>query len=254
MRVWTIAIGFFKETVLQSVYFSLILFFSFLILSTRILTLFGMGDEVRMMQEMGISSLTLAGLLITLLVATHVISEEIRKRTLVTLLSKPVHTWELICGKFLGIALVLLLAYLILSSVFYLTLWWKGEGYTGSDLPKGILLSYLQVLIIAALSMGFSIFLPLTTNAALCLSLFTLGHLSSFIYGSALKGGIFAKGLGKVVYLFVPNLSFLDLTFAIGLGRPVSSIYMGWAVLYSLFYIGITLYAASVMIDRREMY
>jgi len=254
MRIWTIAIGFFKETVLQSVYFSLILFFSFLILSTRVLTLFGMGDEVRMIEEMGISSLTLAGLLITLLAATHVISEEIRKRTVVTLLSKPVHKWELVFGKFFGIVLALILAYSILSAVFYLTLWWKGEGYANPDLLKGIVLSYLQVLVMAALSMAFSIFLPLTANAALCLSLFTLGHLSNFIYGAALKGGMLAKGFGKMIYFLIPNLGFLDLTFAIGLGRPVSSLYMGWAALYSLFYIGMILWMAVALLENREMY
>ncbi|TAJ99113.1 MAG: hypothetical protein EPO39_16990 [Candidatus Manganitrophaceae bacterium] len=254
MRTWTIAIGFITETVLQPVYFSLILFFSFLILSTRVLTLFGMGDEVRMMQEMGISSLTLAGLLITLLVGTHVISEEIQKRTVVTLLSKPVHKWELIFGKFLGIALVLILAYVILSAVFYLTLLWKGEGYGNPDLFKGIFLSYLQVLVIASLSMAFSIFLPLATNAALCLILFMLGHLSNFVYGAALKGGLVAKSVGKMIYLLIPNLGFLDLTFAIGLGRPVSYGYVGWAALYSLFYIGMTLLMAVAFLDRREMY
>lgn len=254
MRTWTIAIGFFKETVLQPVYFSLTLFFSFLILSTRVLTLFGMGDEVRMIKEMGISSLTLAGLLIILLAATQALSEEIRTRTVVTLLSKPVHRGELILGKFLGIALALSLAYAILSAVFYLTLGWKGEGVANPDLLKGIVLSYLQVLVMAALSIAFSIFLPITTNAVLCLSLLTLGHLSNFIYGAALKGGILAKGFGKMIFLIIPNLGFLDLTFAMGLGRPVSLIYMGWAVLYGLFYIGIILYAASVLLEKRELY
>lgn len=254
MRILNIAIGFFRETVWQPVYFALIFFFSLLILSTRILTLFGMGNEVRMIQEMGISSLTLAGLLITLLVATQVVSEEIRNRTIVTLLSKPVRRWELIVGKYIGIFLVILFAYFILSAVFYLTLWWKGAGYFGPDLPKGILLSLLQVLIIAALSLAFSIFLPLPTNAALCLILFTLGHLSSYIYGWTLKGGVVAKGFGKIVYLFIPNLGFLDLTFAVGMGTNIPNIYIGWTLLYGMFYIGMSLFAAVMFLERREMY
>lgn len=254
MRILNIAIGFFKETVWQPVYFVLIVFFSLLIASTRILTLFGMGNEVRMIQEMGISSLTLAGLLIMLLAATQVISEESRSRTIVTLLSKPIHRWELIVGKYLGIFLVILCAYLILSAVFYLTLWWKGAGYLSLELPKAISLSFLQVLIISALSLAFSIFLPPPTNAVLCLILFTLGHLSGYIYGWTLKGGFLAKALGKIFYLLIPNLGFLDLTFAVGMGTSIPDIYIGWTFVYGMFYIGMALFAASLLLERREMY
>jgi len=120
-KVWLIASNTFVETLRQPVFCLIVFIAGYLIAFSPCFTMFTLLENVKLVQDMGLASIFLAGLTLAVFSAYNVISQEIEKRTVLTLMSKPVGRVEFILGKYLGIAgalaigLYLLLALLVLT-------------------------------------------------------------------------------------------------------------------------------------------
>lgn len=83
-----------------------------LIAVSPVLSSFALGDENRLLVDISLSSMLAVGLFLGGFTAASSLGDEIRRRTVMVLLSKPVPRWILLSGKFLGIAGALTLAQL----------------------------------------------------------------------------------------------------------------------------------------------
>jgi len=120
-KVASIAINTFRESIRQPV-FGVIMAVAFaLIVLSPMYTLFTLMESPKLIKDMGLATILLAGLLLSAFSAGNVISAEIENKTALTVLSKPVGRIEFILGKYLGVALSLLLAGYVLSVVLILT-------------------------------------------------------------------------------------------------------------------------------------
>src|SRR5690606_27955164 len=79
------------------------------------------SDDNKLLVDMGLSTLALAGLLLAAFTATGVLSNEIENKTVLTTISKPVSRPMFVLGKFAGVAAALVLAYATLAIIFLLT-------------------------------------------------------------------------------------------------------------------------------------
>lgn len=249
-----ITVGILKDSIRQPVSYFLIIFFSLLILTTRIITTFGFGFEINMIREMGISSITLCGLLISILASPGIISEDIRNRTVLVVFAKPVSKREFILGKYIGIMLTILCAFFFLTLIFGLTLWWKGDVLQYGNIIKTIILSYELVAIITAISLTLSIFLPIACNAVVCFFVYAAGHLSPYVCGGLIEKGGVAQFMGNIIYSILPNLENFNVSSALAVGTPVTNGYMAITTFYGMMYIGIVLFIATIILERKELY
>ncbi len=80
----------------------------------------GEGDK-KLLVDMGLMNVFITGVLLAAFSATGVLSAEIEKRTVLTVVSKPVARPTFVVGKYLGVAAAILLAYWTLSLVFLAT-------------------------------------------------------------------------------------------------------------------------------------
>src|SRR5262249_42860592 len=76
---------------------------------------FTLGEDVKMVKELGYDLLTLLGGLFVVIAASTSISDEIEGRTAVTLMSKPISRREFLLGKFAGILLAGLVLVVLLG-------------------------------------------------------------------------------------------------------------------------------------------
>lgn len=83
-----------------------------LIAVSPVLSSFALGDENRLLVDISLSSMLAVGLFLGGFTAASSLGDEIRRRTVMVLLSKPVPRWVLLSGKFLGIAGAMTLAQL----------------------------------------------------------------------------------------------------------------------------------------------
>lgn len=218
MRVWSICVNTFREAVRQPVYILILAGGSMLIYFSQYFTFFALGEEKSMIKEMGLATVSLSGLLLAVFASSSVIADEIEKLTVLTILSKPVRRDEFVVGKFFGVALAVLLAFVVLGTVFVLTvwvselpfsplkvltgsyvkgfdieekisrwqlpaiLWWNLAAYvpkTGLLMIKALVLAYFQAVVIVAIAVAVSTHLPMIVNMVICASVYAFGHISN---------------------------------------------------------------------------
>ncbi len=126
-KIWIIADTTYRETARQPLYYILLGFFALAIYLSRYFTLFAFqpGDEANMIREMGIASITVCGILLSVVMSSIVITSEVEKLTTLTVLSKPIGRGEFLVGKYLGIVIANLLGIGFLFLIFSYTLWIK---------------------------------------------------------------------------------------------------------------------------------
>jgi len=114
-RVWAIAKNTFTEVIRMPAY-SIVLGIALALLALApAFTMFTMSESTKLVKEMGLATVQLAGLLIAALAASASVSREIESRTATTVLSKPVGRIEFVLGKFAGLMLALLVASFLLT-------------------------------------------------------------------------------------------------------------------------------------------
>lgn len=79
---------------------------------------FTMEDDQRMLIDMGLATLFLAGALLSAFVATSVLTREIENKTVLTVVSKPVSRPLFVTGKFIGVVCAILVPMLLLTFLF----------------------------------------------------------------------------------------------------------------------------------------
>jgi len=103
----------FKETIRQPVYSVIITAALLIFFIIPSLSMYTLGDDNKLLREMGLSTLFLTSLFISIFSASGAVAEEIEKKTVLTVLSKPVQRPIFIIAKFFGVAAAVILAHYI---------------------------------------------------------------------------------------------------------------------------------------------
>jgi len=110
------------ETLRQPIYAVIIAFSLFLFFMSPSIAMYTMDEDIKMLREIGLSTLVLTGLFIAIFSATAALTEEIETKTITTVLSKPIGRPTFILGKFLGVAAAVILAHYICTSALLMTI------------------------------------------------------------------------------------------------------------------------------------
>jgi len=121
LKVLTIAGNAFREVVRQPVFCVVLGVAALAIALSPTYAMFTLMESVKLVQDMGLSTILLAGLLLAVLSASHVVTEEIRGRTALMVVARPVSRGQFVVGKFVGIAAAELVAAYVLTLVLVMT-------------------------------------------------------------------------------------------------------------------------------------
>lgn len=119
-----IASNTFRESIRQPVYWAVVLLTASLMMLSVIFAGFALGEESKLVRDAGLTSITIAGLLLAMFLSSNVVADEIEKKTALSVLCKPVHRYQFIVGKYIGICCSIVIAYIILTLILYGTVWW----------------------------------------------------------------------------------------------------------------------------------
>lgn len=252
MKLLAIAKNAYRQSVRQPIFYILLVTSLALILGSPYTTFFAFGEEIKMIKDMGFATITICCLLIAILSASNVIAEEMDKKTIMTILSKPVARGQFILGKFLGIIYSALLATIVLTLIFLLTLWQVEKRLDLVILPT-VFLIYIQVIILTAISVGVSTRAGLVLNIVLCSFIFVLGRLSNYLIKFFQDKDLLTESVGKVLYTVIPNLENFNVSGAAVLGTPIPGDYLLRSLLYGIIYTTIALAGAVLLFQRREI-
>ncbi len=209
-RVLAIARNTYRETIRDKVLYNLILFALIMILSSLALGQLTLGNDDKVICDLGLSSISIFGMLIAIFIGIGLVYKELEKRTVYALLAKPVHRYELILGKYVGLLITLLVNLAIMTVGLELALLYTGRLGFGAYLRvlPAVYLIFLSLALITALALLFSTFSTPALSAIFTFFLWVIGHFGSDLLGFGdLTKSASIKWLCKVLYYVIPNFS-----------------------------------------------
>ena len=206
MKIRAIAFHTLKEAIRDRILY-LILFFAVICIGfSRLLALLTIGDRVKIIKDVGLSSLSLFGALMAILIGTGLVYKEIDKKTIYTLLSKPIHRYQFLLGKFFGLVLTLFIM-LLLMSIIFLALIFFHTFKVEWQMLIAILYIFLELCLITSVALLFSCFSTPILSSIFSLAFYLIGHtawgLETLIV--KIKSG-FGKAIAQALYQFLPDL------------------------------------------------
>lgn len=257
MRSLPLALNTLREAIRDKILFVILLFAFLMIASGILLRFLSLNQDAKIVMDLGLSSISLFGLIITVFVGTNLLSKEIEKKTIYLLLSKPLNRIDFILGKFLGLSLTLLIIIAAMGGVYYGVLWYAGGGLSGV-LPvfeasaEAILLIYIEMLVLTAAAIFFSTFATPIMSAVFTLATYAIGHMSNDIlnFGRMSKNP-FLEQLSQLLFYFLPDLERLNLKLYL-MTAPVNGEVLSGSIAYGLLYALALLFLSMVIFDFRE--
>jgi len=260
-----IALNVFKESVRDKVLYNLVFFAVLLIAVSFLLGQLTAGQDMKIIKDLGLAAMSWFGLFIAVFIGIGLVSKEVERKSIYSLLSKPIRREELVIGKYLGLVLTLLVNLSIMTLAYYLVLggmaWMMGGWYLpiweapamDPRLIKAIVMILLQLMMVTAIALLFSTFSTPLLSAALTFGFYVVGHfnadLKTFETVVASKPLIY---LAKALYYLLPNFAALDIKAQVVHGQPVPLGGLLMNTAYALTFIGALLTAATLIFRQRD--
>lgn len=255
MRVATVAVHTLKESVRERVLYNLVVFALLLIAASILFGRISVGIEETILVNLGLSSISVFGLLMAIFIGIGLVSKEIERRTVYVILSKPVSRPEFIIGKYLGLLLTLLINTGIMTGGFYLALFYQKRRLGLGDLSilGAVYLILLELAIVVGLALLFSCISTPILAAVYTFCLFVIGNFASDVrwFGEESPSVVLKKAT-VVLYYLLPNFSDFNVISPVAHGARIPGYLLISNTAYALLYITIVISAAILIFEERE--
>jgi ABC-type transport system involved in multi-copper enzyme maturation permease subunit len=251
-RITVIALNTFHETLRDKILYNLVFFGLLLIVSSLLLGSLTMGEQAKIIQDLGLASIHLFGTLIAIFVGIGLVSKEIEKRTIYSIIAKPIPRYLFPLGKYSGLALTIFVNIAIMTAGFFLILLASGVGVNPA-LLKAIGLIFVELLVITAVAVMFSTFTTPMLSATFTLAIYVIGHLTADlrVLGAKLQNEL-TTGVLDGLYYVLPNLEYFNVKGQAVYRLPIEPAYLVSAVAYGATYIAVILVLSCVIFQRRD--
>ncbi len=266
--MWPIARVTFLEGIRSRLIFGVFLFSLLIIASSLVFVNLFMHNLAKIAVDFVLASVSLSGLLISFSLTISLISKDLQTKTIYFILSKPITRTAYIFGKFLGISLLTILVYTIISTLGSITLLLI-EHYYPRSFRDFSWLAYLQAIhldfIKISIFNALIIFLSTITSSAFITLLFAI---SLYIIGQSLSTVVeylslgetsivsIPQSIGPLVTVFsflLPNFSLFNTKLLAAHGIVISFSKIFLFSLYGVGYMSILLCLASYIFNKKEL-
>jgi ABC-type transport system involved in multi-copper enzyme maturation permease subunit len=253
-----VAINVFKESVRDRVLYNLVAFAALLMGASYLIGQLTAGQDVKIIKDLGLAAIATFGLLIAVFIGIGLVWKEVDRRSIYSLLSKPVGRHEFILGKYAGLAVTLLVNVAIMTLAFYTILAYLSTQFpaaraTDPGMLAAIVLIFLELLLVTAIALFFSTFSSPFLSAALTIGLWVIGHFNEDLRNfESVVDSRAAVYLARGLYYVLPNFAVFDIKAQVVQDLPVPLSYIVATALYGTVYIALLLTAAVVVFSRRD--
>lgn len=251
-KIQAIALNTFKEAVRDRILYAILAFAIGMIASTIVLATIGVGMGPKIIRDLGLGFISIFGVLISVFIGTGLVHKEIDRRTIYTIISKPIHRWQFILGKYLGLVLTLFVNVAIMTGAL-MGLILAFEGVWDVRLSAASAMIFLELLVITAIAVMFSAFSTPVLSAIFTLSLFAIGRLlEDIMLFAELYAGPLGRTLIHGMYYVLPNLGRFNIASEVVHGLPLGDVVSGMTIVYGLLYTLALLSLTAFIFQRRD--
>jgi Cu-processing system permease protein len=255
----------FKESVRDRVPYSLVAFAVLLMAASYLISELTAGQDLKIIKDLGLASINVIGLLIAIFIGIGLVSKEVERRSIYSVLAKPLSRTTFILGKFGGLVLTLAVNVSAMTVAYYLVLAFM--HYTANQAMRlawpapavdpwllvPILLILGQLTIVTAVALLFSTFSTPLLSALMTLGVWTAGHFNADLKNlETMVDSPLAIYVARALYYVLPNFAAFDVKAQVVHGEGVSLLQAGITLLYGAAYVAALLTAAIVIFRRRD--
>jgi Cu-processing system permease protein len=217
-------------------------------------------EQARVARDVGLAGISIFGCVTAMVLGVSLLYNEVQRRTIHTILAKPLRRWEFVVGKYMGMAATLTVLVVLFGLVMTGLLALQDVPLTRA-LIQGVVLAYVEVLLVAAVAIFFSAVSSPFLSGMFTFLVFFLGRITpeirifietteSPVIRAALRGALY---LVPDLHLFSVSGSTVDGSYVSVHGDFVSWGYVGTGVGYGLLYITTLLVLAALIFSRRDL-
>lgn len=258
-RVVAIAINTFREAIRRRMLYVITAIVVGFNLFAMVLGAMSSGEEARVARDVSLAGISLGGCVTAIVLGVILLHGEVQRRTIHTIISKPIERHEFVVGKYLGMALTLLALVLLFTVALVGLLAIQDVPFT-VPVGKAILLSYMEILIVAGVALLFSSFSTPYLSGVFTFGLFMLGRVTPEMRAVIESGKMGAfEDVCRVALFLVPDLNLFAVSGGAVGGKYMSvhSEFVSWgyvlgAVAYGLLCIVVLLALSIAIFSRRD--
>jgi ABC-type transport system involved in multi-copper enzyme maturation permease subunit len=267
-RIRIVAWHVFKESVRDRVLYAIAIFALLLVLASVVIGQLTAGQDVKIIKDLGLATIELAGVLMTVFIGVGLVSREIERRSIHSLLAKPLARWEFIIGKYCGLVLTIAVNVALMTAALYVILawmWWVSpdvirRSWDAPALDPQLLVQVGLFLAELALLTAVALFFSTFSSSAFLSVVFVLGAFVAGLesedlrrFGDIVDAPRAVSWLVTAVGWVVPAFSiFSDRKNEVvhGIAMPPGAVL--FALGYAATYVTATLLGAVWIFSRRE--
>ena len=208
------------------------------------------GQDLKIIKDLGLAALNILGLSIAVFIGIGLVAKEVERRSIYSLLSKPVTREQFLLGKFFGLAMTLAVNLTAMVIAYYGVLFYQDIAATAGEraawpapamdprLLVAVVLIFGELMLVTALALFFSTFTSPLISILLTIGLWIAGHFNADLrnFGDVVDSRA-AASLAKGVYYLLPNLAPFNVKAEVvhGVSVPAShvALTLGYAVVYT---------------------
>jgi Cu-processing system permease protein len=255
-RAAAVALNTFREAVRDRVLYNLVFFALLMMVAAIFVGGISIGIEELVIKSLGLSAISVIGLLIAVFIGVGLVYKEMDKRTLYALLAKPVRRWEFLLGKFGGLVLTLAVNTLAMSAGLFLALLYVKHSLERTDtvLLVAVYFILLKLALVVALALLFSCYttplLAILYTSALYIAGLFVEEMRTFRFATA--NPAMEAVLRGLSYL-LPNFENFNAMAAAAHGREIPGALILQNTAYAALYTAIVLLVAAAVFSRRNL-
>lgn len=266
-NIWFLALSTCTEAIRYRALWAIVCLAVLLTLANLWVTTLFSWDLGKVSVEFGLSTVAFTGLLLVFFLGMKILADDLERHRIHMLLARPVSIWQYIVGKYLGLALVLLIATMILGLAATLSMhyvFWQYAAYVPPNFSwltylMALACQYFSLLLVLAVSI-LSFSFASHSFVALLLTIFSylVGQNMELLRRVVLENP-YAGALTGREYLVValswifPNLSLFDKKYTAAYGFVFNGQEFALLCLYGLSYSVLLLFLSALLFRRKEL-
>lgn len=209
-------------------------------------------EERKFVLDMGLACVSIFSVLLAIFGVATLIPNEVEKKTVEVLFSKPFSRLDFIFGKLLGGVIFIVLVYLLMSIALVSALAIKGIPIN-FKLSKVLLIGSFEPMLISAIAIFAStVFASPVISSAFTFFVYIVGHLNATLSHVSEHSLNIFKHIGFLLSMIVPNLEIFNLREALLIESTISNFYIMKAFLFALTYVIAFCLFSNLIFSRRE--
>jgi Cu-processing system permease protein len=251
-----VAVNTFREAVRDRVLYNLIFFALMMIGAAVLVGQISIGIDRLVIVNLGLSAISAFGLVMAIFIGVGLIYKEMEKRTLYSLLAKPIRRWQFIVGKYAGLLLTLFVNTCFMTLGVGLALFYVARSFSRPDIDILVAIYFilLKLAIVTALALFFSCFSTPMLSTLFTIGIYIAGMLSSdFLNIGMVTENPAVKAITRVLYYVLPNFHNFDVFGQASHGFVIPPQLILQNTLYALLYSAILLVASAAVFSGRNL-